>query len=480
MMGLSQSLAALITQWTNLETSLGAVSRIKSFSEDTPREAEPEARAAEDWPRRGEVSFDNWTAGYSDITILHGITMDILPGQKVALCGRTGSGKSSLVTSILGLVDGTAGRIVIDGVDLSAVRGETVRTAVACVTQDPFLFDSSVRDNLDPAEKKTNAEIEAALRRVGLWPVVSSSALNSGQPEDKVLDLPYEELHLSHGQSQLFCLARAMLRDSRVVLLDEPTSSVDNDTEKQIYDILDGEFKQSTVIMVTHRLTEIRKFDRVAVLNAGDLVEYGRPTDLLVDGESALSALYEAQGPGGGGSSGDRNREPTAVAGTAHLLPAYARPRPLHLRRHHFTLRGRSISGSYAAPWRKHQHVLRVSIRRNILGKCMHWLVTTILPQKLALAFLPVAWSLPTIIVVKKLKPNSDDEFTNELRMYEKLKSLQDNFHLVDGRVVFLDLEYVYELDYDPEHAIQLGRAAILERWNQFREQYEEYGEIEM
>ncbi|KAM3428229.1 hypothetical protein MY4824_008969 [Beauveria thailandica] len=207
---------------------------------------------------------------------------------------------------------------------------------------------------------------------------------------------------------------------------------------------------------------------------------------------------------------------------------------------------GWSISGSYATPWRKHQHVLRVSIQRNILGKCMHWLVTTILPQKLALAFLPVAWSLPTTIVVKKLKPNSDNEFTNELRMYEKLKSLQgkqipvcygeaycdgtralvledvggvslyhrsalvemseeqiaqmilasylpmiglnlayddwklDNFHLVDGRIVFLDLEYVYELDYDPEQAIQLGQAAILERWNQFREQYEEYGEIEM
>ncbi|KAM3428227.1 hypothetical protein MY4824_008967 [Beauveria thailandica] len=167
-------------------------------------------------------------------------------------------------------------------------------------------------------------------------------------------------------------------------------------------------------------------------------------------------------------------------------------------------------------------------------------------PGKLALAFLPVAWSLPTTIVVKKLKPNSDNEFTNELRMYEKLKSLQgkqipvcygeaycdgtralvledvggvslyhrsalvemseeqiaqmilasylpmiglnlayddwklDNFHLVDGRIVFLDLEYVYELDYDPEQAIQLGQAAILERWNQFREQYEEYGEIEI
>ncbi|KAM3530113.1 hypothetical protein NHJ13051_001562 [Beauveria bassiana] len=185
-----------------------------------------------------------------------------------------------------------------------------------------------------------------------------------------------------------------------------------------------------------------------------------------------------------------------------------------------FTLRGWSVSGSYTTPWRKHQHVLRVSIQRNILGKCMHWLVTTILPQRLALAFLPVAWSLPTTIVVKKLKSNWDDEFTNELRMYEKLKSLQgkqipvcygeaychgtralvlqdiggvslyhrsalvdmseaqiaqiilasyrpmislniayddwklDNLYLVDGRVVFLDLEYVYELDFDPERAI--------------------------
>ncbi|OAR00109.1 hypothetical protein LLEC1_04813 [Akanthomyces lecanii] len=302
MMRLSQTLAGLIEQWTNLETSLGAVSRIKSFSEDTPREVEPEGRVAAEWPGNGAVSFDNWTAGYADTTVLHGITMDMQPGQKVALCGRTGSGKSSLVTSILGMMDGTAGRIVMDGVDLATVSGETVRKAITCVTQDPFLFDGSVRDNLDPAGGSTLPGIEAALRRVGLWPVVSKVALDNGLPEDQVLSLPAEELHLSHGQSQLFCLARAMLRDSRVVLLDEPTSSVDSATEQQIQDIVEREFKQSTVIMVTHRLSGIRRFDRVAVLEAGELAEYGPPDRLLADGESALSVLYEAQRHGDGPS----------------------------------------------------------------------------------------------------------------------------------------------------------------------------------
>lgn len=122
------------------------------------------------------------------------------------------------------MVDGTAGRIVIDGVDLATVSGETIRKAVACVTQDPFIFGSTVRDNLDPEEKKTDAEIEVALTRVGLWQVVTQAALASEQPESAPLGLAADELHLSQGQSQLFCLARAMLRDSRVVLLDEPTS----------------------------------------------------------------------------------------------------------------------------------------------------------------------------------------------------------------------------------------------------------------
>ncbi|KAJ3497996.1 hypothetical protein NLG97_g1469 [Lecanicillium saksenae] len=296
MMHLSQTLTGLIVQWTNLETSLGAVSRIKNFAEDTPREAEPGGQVNKEWPADGNLSFDNWTAGYTDNVVLRGITMDIKAGQKIALCGRTGSGKSSLLTSILGMIEGTAGRIVIDEVDLSKVSAETVRQAVTCVTQDPFLFDSSVRDNLDPAASKTDEEIEVALRHVGLWPVLIKAATTSGLPDEAVLSLAAEELHLSHGQSQLFCLARAMLRDSRVVLLDEPTSSVDSATEQQIQDIVDREFKRATVIMVTHRLSGIKRFDAVAVLQAGKVAEFGSPHALLADSASALSMLCKAHG----------------------------------------------------------------------------------------------------------------------------------------------------------------------------------------
>ncbi|KAK3181488.1 hypothetical protein K4F52_007198 [Lecanicillium sp. MT-2017a] len=294
MMGLSQSLANLIVFWTSLETSLGAVSRIKSFSEDTPREEDGEGEPAVEWPSCGEIVFDNWSAAYGDFAVLHGITATMQPGQTIALCGRTGSGKSSLVTSMLGMVDGTGGSIRVDGVDLATVPRETLRQRISCITQDSFLFSGSVRLNMDPTGEASDAAIEAALQKVGLWEVVERVAATAESGEgaaSQLLDLEADELHLSHGQAQLFCLARALLRKSTVVLLDEPTSSVDAGTEGKIHDIVETEFRHATVIMITHRLSRIRSFDRVGVLDGGVMAEYGAPEELLADESGRLSGL---------------------------------------------------------------------------------------------------------------------------------------------------------------------------------------------
>lgn len=224
MMRLSQSLAQLILSWTSLETSLGAVSRVKKFSETTPQEAEPDGEVPDEWPTRGELCFHNWTTGYRESTVLHGITMSVQHGQKVAICGRTGSGKSSLITSILRMVDGMAGRILVDKVDLSTIPGETIREAITCVTQDPFLFGGSVRLNLDPMAKKEDREIEAVLQKCGLLSIIRRVVEINGEGAEKALDITTDELHLSRGQLQLFSLARAMLRSSPILLLDELTS----------------------------------------------------------------------------------------------------------------------------------------------------------------------------------------------------------------------------------------------------------------
>lgn len=152
--------------------------------------------------------------------VLRGISLNIRPGEKVGLCGRSGSGKSSAIQAILRMADISSGSITIDGEDISELPRNHVRSRMSCLTQDAFLFTETVRFNMDPTGEHEDDQIINALKRIGLWSVVEGKATEAS----KVLDETMDETFLSHGQKQLFCLGRALLKESPFLILDEPTS----------------------------------------------------------------------------------------------------------------------------------------------------------------------------------------------------------------------------------------------------------------
>ncbi|KAI6774795.1 hypothetical protein HG530_001553 [Fusarium avenaceum] len=288
----SQHLKLLMTFWTTLETHIGAISRIKSFTADTVSEHEPQEKEQPPsvWPSKGTIVFDQVWAGYKESEhVLKNVSLSIEAGQKIGICGRTGSGKSSMVSSLFRMVDIHDGRILVDGLDISTIPREEIRTKLVGVPQDAFLIEgSSVRLNTDPAEGLADAAIEDSLKAVELWDIVAKKG---------GLDVPIEELHLSHGQKQLFCIARAMIRPSPIVILDEATSSVDAYVDELVQRLVRERFQDRTVISVVHKLkSALDDFDRVAVLDAGELREFGPPRELLAKGPqvSAFASMYNS------------------------------------------------------------------------------------------------------------------------------------------------------------------------------------------
>jgi ATP-binding cassette subfamily C (CFTR/MRP) protein 1 len=211
--------------------------------------------------------------------------LEIKAGEKIGIVGRTGSGKTSLVTSLFRLLDLQSGSIRVDGVDIASLPRQEVRQRIVAVPQLPFLLKGSVRLNVDPYGAATDTSIVEALQSVQLMTLVE---------EHGGLDADVDDLNLSGGQMQLFCLARAMLRSSTILVLDEATSSVDAKTDEMMQRLIRRKFATHTIIAVAHRLETIMDFDRVAVLDGGRLLEFDNPYALLERDGSAFGKLYDA------------------------------------------------------------------------------------------------------------------------------------------------------------------------------------------
>ena len=195
------------------------------------------------------------------------------------------SGKSSLLATLFRLLDLTSGSIQLDNVDLSLIPRHTIRSSLIAIPQDPFILPGTIRFNASPISPPPDHAIISALEIVGLWDTIARRGGLSANAED---------VRLSHGQQQLFCLARAMLRKSTVLVLDEATSSVDMQTDSLMQKIIREEFDKHTIVTVAHRLGTIIDSDRIAVMEKGRLVEFDTPEELLKR-ESVFRELYQSE-----------------------------------------------------------------------------------------------------------------------------------------------------------------------------------------
>ncbi|OKO98398.1 ABC transporter C family member 8 [Penicillium subrubescens] len=284
----NDALAQAITSWTQVETSIGAVTRVQRFRDTTPTELRQGAtetlQSVHDWPSRGAVVFHQVTACYSSNTppALTNVNLTIKPSEKIAICGPSGSGKTSLILALLQMIEVRSGSISIDGRDLQSLRPGDIRSRINVTPQDPFFIPGTVAYNLDPTATASNVLIETALRKAGLWEKISYAG---------GLSADLQPTSWSAGEKHLFALARALTNDSQIVILDEVTSSVDTTTEIIMQRVIQEEFPNRTVIAIVHRFGNIDLFDRVAVLQRGEVVEYDTPKTLLSQ-DSKFRELY--------------------------------------------------------------------------------------------------------------------------------------------------------------------------------------------
>ncbi|XP_073979857.1 multidrug-Resistance like Protein 1 isoform X7 [Rhodnius prolixus] len=302
LVGLSVSYALQITQTLNwlvrmtaeVETNIVAVERIKEYGE-TPQEAAWEITpnvVNESWPEKGNVEFKKLQIRYREglELVLKGITFEIDGGEKVGIVGRTGAGKSSLTLGLFRIVEAAGGSIYIDGTDISTLGLHALRSRITIIPQDPVLFSGTLRINLDPFEKYSDDQIWRSLELAHLKAYVKTLPAGLQHQVSEGGD------NLSVGQRQLVCLARALLRKTKILVLDEATAAVDLETDDLIQSTIRTEFADCTVLTIAHRINTIMDSDRVLVLDKGEIVEFDSPNTLLSDATSLFYLMARDAG----------------------------------------------------------------------------------------------------------------------------------------------------------------------------------------
>ncbi|KAI9485985.1 MAG: P-loop containing nucleoside triphosphate hydrolase protein [Benjaminiella poitrasii] len=281
------------------EMNMNAIERVHEYLdvEEEPATEIPETEPRASWPETGSVEVKNLVMQYTseNPAVLRNISFKVQPREKVGIVGRTGSGKSTLALSIFRFMEPTSGTIEIDGVDIHKIGLDVLRSRLTIIPQDPVLFSGTLRSNLDPFSQHNDIELWAALKRSHL---IDDSQANTTGDNAITLDSVVTEngSNWSQGQRQLIALARALIKKSSLIILDEATSSVDFDTDHKIQQTIRTEFTDSALLCIAHRIRTVADYDRILVLDHGEVKEFDTPYNLMTKEGSIFQQMCVRSG----------------------------------------------------------------------------------------------------------------------------------------------------------------------------------------
>ncbi|RKP07534.1 P-loop containing nucleoside triphosphate hydrolase protein [Thamnocephalis sphaerospora] len=289
----------LLRSYGRNEMAMNGVERVMEYI-NTPREPPAiieHCRPDTSWPHQGAIQVEDLSVRYAtdQAPVISNLTFSVRPGERVGLVGRTGAGKSTLATAFFRFVEAADGRIIIDGVDISQIGLRDLRSRLTIIPQDPVLFSGTLRSNLDPLGMHNDEAIWNALRRCHL---IGHDGTDERPAGLEHLDAPVAEYgaNFSQGQRQLLAMARALLVDNRIILMDEATASVDFDTDARIQQTIREALGHVTLLCIAHRLRTVMDYDRILVLDAGRLIEYDTPAALIRRPHGLFRQLCEQSG----------------------------------------------------------------------------------------------------------------------------------------------------------------------------------------
>uniref|UniRef100_A0A8H7Y0W3 ABC transporter n=1 Tax=Psilocybe cubensis TaxID=181762 RepID=A0A8H7Y0W3_PSICU len=311
-LSVQQAFGWMVRQSAEVENDMNSVERIVYYAHGVEQEAPhdiPDKKPPPSWPAEGRLVLKDVVLSYRPElpAVLKGISMNVAAGEKIGIVGRTGAGKSSIMTALYRIVELTSGSVVLDDIDVSTIGLADLRKGLAIIPQDPLLFSGTLRSNLDPFNLHDDATLWDALKRAHLVESSAAKQRNSTTEDETPgsgtqtpvnrfsLDTVIEDEggNLSVGQRSLVSLARALVKNAKVIILDEATASVDYETDRKIQDTIAYEFKDRTILCIAHRLRTIIAYDRICVLDAGQIAEFDTPANLYEKPDGIFRGMCE-------------------------------------------------------------------------------------------------------------------------------------------------------------------------------------------